>query len=178
MSKKYLPVLISLMLVGCGSQQSVTEYVNQVKKNAKPKVDEIAPAQEMQKVAYNAGELRSPFKGSKIATFESDQIMQNGKVIVQKPRPDANRVREYLERYSIAEFIMVGTLSKKGITWGLVQDQTGIVHAVKIGDYIGENSGRVIGITSDQIDLLETVPDGEGDWMESNSYIEMQTYNE
>lgn len=176
--KYCLLLILACMLTGCGEKQDVETYIEQVKKSAKPKVDEIPPAKELQAVNYKSGDLRSPFRGSKVAVFESDQMMRGGKVIVQKPRPDANRVREYLERYSLNDFIMVGTLSKKGITWGLVQDQTGLVHAVKIGDYIGENSGRVIGITSDQIDLIETVPDGEGDWMESNSYIEMQTYNE
>ncbi len=176
--KNYLPLLIVVTLVGCSEQQDVNEYIKGVKAKATPKVEEIAPAKELKAINYQSGELRSPFRGSKVAVFESDQMMRGGKVIVQKPRPDANRVREYLERYSIGDFIMVGTLSKKGITWGLVQDQTGIVHAVKIGDYIGENSGRVIAITTDQIDLIETVPDGEGGWMDTNSYIEMQTYNE
>lgn len=176
--KYCLPLILVFILTGCSDKQDVEVYIREVKNTAKPKVDDIAPAKDLQAVNYQSGELRSPFRGSKVAVFESDQMMRGGKVIVQKPRPDANRVREYLERYSVNDFIMVGTLSKKGITWGLVQDQTGLVHAVKVGDYIGENSGRVIGITSDQIDLIETVPDGEGDWMQSNSYIEMQTYNE
>jgi type IV pilus assembly protein PilP len=40
------------------------------------------------------------------------------------------------------------------------------VHRVKVGDYLGRNHGRVVGIDEAKVDVIEIVPDGEGGWLE------------
>ncbi|MDU2871619.1 MAG: type 4a pilus biogenesis lipoprotein PilP, partial [Pseudomonas aeruginosa] len=40
------------------------------------------------------------------------------------------------------------------------------VHRVRVGDYLGRNDGKVVGISEGKIDVIEIVPDGEGNWLE------------
>ncbi len=42
----------------------------------------------------------------------------------------------------------------------------GGVHRVRVGDYLGRNDGKVVGISEGKIDVIEIVPDGEGNWLE------------
>ncbi|MFO6379570.1 type 4a pilus biogenesis lipoprotein PilP, partial [Pseudomonas aeruginosa] len=50
-------------------------------------------------------------------------------------------------------------------TFALVKGAGG-VHRVRVGDYLGRNDGKVVGISEGKIDVIEIVPDGEGNWLE------------
>jgi type IV pilus assembly protein PilP len=60
---------------------------------------------------------------------------------------------------------MVGTLRLNHQVYGLVETKDGVVHRVSIGNYMGQNDGRIIQITPTQIRLVEIVPDGLGGFM-------------
>jgi hypothetical protein len=49
----------------------------------------------------------------------------------------------------------------------VVSSPDGAIHRVRKGDFVGLNVGRVVRITRDAISVVETVPDGDGGWMES-----------
>jgi len=48
----------------------------------------------------------------------------------------------------------------------LIRTPDGIVHRVQVGQYMGQNEGRVIAVESSKINLTEIVPDGLGGFME------------
>jgi len=81
-------------------------------------------------------------------------------------RPDFNRNREPLERYPLDSLRMAGTIKQRGETWGVVRSADGIVYRVRIGNYLGQNHGRVVKITEDRILLTEIIPDGSDGWLE------------
>lgn len=165
----YLLLIATLTLAGCLSDtQNVADYVAEIKKNAVGKVDPLPPFKEYQSENYTAQNLRSPFSKSKVvqtSIVQEQVITEEG--VVQQPRPDASRKREFLEGFPLGSLTMVGTLNKGNYYWGLVQDSSGKVYSVKVGDYIGQNSGRITKIDEDEIDVDETVPDGKGGWMQS-----------
>lgn len=107
----------------------------------------------------------------KYETFTyADQSMRSPFVPSEGPgsnavRPDAGRPRQYLEQFPLDALKMVGTLSMRRALYGLVQTKDGIVHRVTIGNYMGQNDGRVVRITPTQIQLVEIVPDGLGGYM-------------
>jgi type IV pilus assembly protein PilP len=68
---------------------------------------------------------------------------------------------------------MVGTLTREGQTWALVRDETGNVTRVTRGNYMGRNHGRIINITSAQIELVEIVPTGSGSWIERPQTVQL-----
>ncbi len=80
-------------------------------------------------------------------------------------RPDISRPRQYLEQFPLDTLTMVGILRMKGTLYGLVQTKDGIVHRVTVGNYMGQNDGRIVRITPTQISLVEVVPDGLGGYM-------------
>lgn len=173
----YCLLLLCSLLVGCSEEQeSVASYVAKVKQTKPGDIEPLPANKEYVAEEYRAQSYRSPFvsgSGRSTASSSLTPDMQDT-IMTDVPRPDANRPREYLERYSLSNFSMVGTLSKHEQYWGLVQDVNGKVHAVKIGDYIGENSGQITNITSDSIMLNEIVPDGTGGWMHKDNVLNLR----
>jgi len=48
------------------------------------------------------------------------------------------------------------------------------VHPVKVGSYLGNNFGMVIGIRDNEVLLRELVQDTAGDWTERRAELKMQ----
>ena len=61
---------------------------------------------------------------------------------------------------------MVGTIVLKGTTYSLIKAPDSVIHRVVIGDHMGQNYGRIIGINETEVALVEIIPDGFGGWME------------
>jgi type IV pilus assembly protein PilP len=80
--------------------------------------------------------------------------------------PDLSRRKEELERYALDSLRMVGTLAQVGANWALVLSPEGVLHKVRVGNYIGQNHGRVIRIDDDQIQITEVVNEGGAEWRE------------
>jgi type IV pilus assembly protein PilP len=156
---KLLPIagLIVLSLSGCSSdmdelRQQVTEIKNRPGERIEP-LPEIKPYEAF---AYSASSMRSPFVPS--APARND--VANG------VRPDVKRPREFLEQFSLDTMRMVGTLQLQGRNYGLVQGKDGLVHRVSPGNFMGQNDGRIVGVTSTRISIIEIVPDGLGGYIE------------
>lgn len=177
LNKRLLLVVGCLTLCGCGDDNSeLAQYVEQVKQNATGTVEKIPEPVVIKNEEYTAESLRSPFaSGGTPGTAITDNITQQHKntTVVQQQRPDIQRPREYLEQFPLTELVMVGTLSKPQTNWGLIRDGKGMVHVVKVGDYIGQNSGKIIAITRDQVRVSEIVPDGSGGWMQSRNALNL-----
>ncbi len=169
--------LVSICLVLCACVQSrsdLEEYVQEVKRTAKGKVEPLPVDKAIKVVTYSAQNLRSPFVLSGGA-YDAPAVITGagGTIIKQEPRPDLSRPREFLEQNPLNSYTMVGTLSKPDSSWGLVKGTDNMIHAVKVGDYIGLNSGVIVAITPDQIRINETVPNGAGGWMQSRAVLNL-----
>lgn len=102
---------------------------------------------------------------------EEEKATANG------PRPDQNRVREPLESFPLDGLKMVGTLGAASAPEGLLKDPEGVIRRVQIGNYLGQNYGRVTAINENQIDLVELVPNETGGWVERQSMISLADAN-
>jgi type IV pilus assembly protein PilP len=88
--------------------------------------------------------------------------------------PDLSRPKQYLEGFSLDALAMVGTITKPGNPLeALIEDPTGSVTRVRVGSYMGRNFGRVVEVSSDQIALVEIVPDGQDGWVERSRNISL-----
>lgn len=74
-------------------------------------------------------------------------------------------VKQFLEGFNIEIFEMVGILFNVQGIFVLVKGVGG-VYWVRVGDYLGCNDGKVVGISEGKIDVIEIVFDGEGNWLE------------
>ena len=146
-----------LSLAGCGNdlgelQQKVAEIKNRPGERIEP-LPEIKPYEAF---TYSAATMRSPFVPS--APVRND--------MANAVRPDVKRPREFLEQFPLDTMQMVGTLQLQGRNYGLVQGKDGLVHRVLPGNFMGQNDGRIVGISSTKISIIEIVPDGLGGYIE------------
>jgi type IV pilus assembly protein PilP len=81
--------------------------------------------------------------------------------------PDLSRPRQQLESFPIESLRMRGTIRHpKGPLFGLVESPDGSVVRIQLGNYMGKNDGRIVGITPSQINVIEIVPDGRNGFVE------------
>ena len=141
------------LLAGCSSGDAdLNAFIRKVQAEPGGRVEPLPEVQPYEAFTYADQNLRSPFVPSQASGFNA-------------VRPDAKRPREFLEQFSLDTLRMVGTLRLGGAMYGLVQTKDGIVHRVTVGNYLGQNDGRITDISPSKIDLTEIVPDGLGGYM-------------
>jgi type IV pilus assembly protein PilP len=157
--------LAATVLAGCG--RSTTELRQELDAKRQRPGGRIEPIPEItpyESFAYDPTQLRSPFLPPAPSAPSAGGL-----------RPDVHRNREFLEGFSLDTLKMVGTLKQGGHNYGLVQTKDGLVHKVLPGNYVGQNDGRVTGVTESKITVVEIVPDGMGGYMERQAAISLGT---
>ena len=164
MSLSGLVILIacSAMLTACGGRQDdLGRYIAEVKERPATPIPPIPPVRTYTPYQYEGLLGRDPFRQS--TSEGAEQVAQSGNT--SGPRPDLSRAREYLERFELDTLEMVGTFSKESFDWALIEDPDGVVHRVSVGNYMGQNHGKVSAITNDEVQLSEFIADGVGGWL-------------
>lgn len=173
---RLLLVFTLLLLAACSREmQDLDEYVAEVKAQ-KPRpiepIPEMKPFESYQYPTDTEG-LRNPFQplgfGEQTAsTTETDGGDAEG------PKPDPTRPKEALEEYPLDSLSYVGTLAQSQDSWALVRDPDGTVHRVSTGNYMGQNHGKIVAITPQEIRLRELVPKPNGGWLERTKSIALR----
>jgi len=150
-------------LVGCSSSGDFADLqakMAEIKARPRGRIEPPPEFNPIAPVAYSAHQLRSPFTPP---TDSNDTALPIGR----KVEPDMTRPKEYLERFTLDSMSMKGALyNATGPMYALIQDPTGAINRVKVGDYMGKNYGRVIDVTESYINVMEIVPDGQDGWVE------------
>jgi len=156
---------IGLLVAGCGgeSHQDLRNWMQEQGKGARGKLEVLPQVKPYEPFAYNAFDLPDPFKPRKIEPVKSGSNLA----------PDLTRRKEPLEAYPLESLQMVGTLQKGRATYALVRTTEKDIYQVKIGNYLGQNFGVIVGITDNEIRLKELVQDGTGDWTERSSTLQL-----
>lgn len=153
--------ILSIVISGC-SDNSLTDleqYVQQMKSRPAKPISPLPEVEPYKTFAYQAADLRNPFTPT----------------VVELPagsaHPDQSREREALEKYPLDSLIMVGTLRRGEAIWAIIQAPDGILYRVKEGSYLGQNYGKIIQISEEKIEIIETVPSGQGGWLERQTML-------
>jgi len=160
--------VVLLVVSGCSSssdQKDLRDFMAETKRRPQGQIDPLPPFEVYQPFAYSAMTLRSPFE--RPAPIEKET--KGGRTV----EPDLSREKEYLEGFNIASLSMVGTLSKGGKLWALVDDGQGKVTPVTIGNYMGKNFGKIISTERLQLEIMEIVADGSSGWVERPRIIKL-----
>ena len=86
-------------------------------------------------------------------------------------KPDLNRNKEELEAFPLDSLRMVGTLQRDDDIWAIVLASDDTVHRVQVGNYMGQNYGKIVNIQEDRVDLIEIARDARGRWQERPASI-------
>lgn len=160
-----------LVLTACGSSSQhgdLQEYIQETKARPAGEVEPPPAFQPYRPFSYSAMTMRSPFDPP--AREEEMRAQLSGKQV----QPDLNREPEYLENFNVASLAMVGTLTRGGQLWALIDDGRGGVHSVTVGNYLGKNHGRIVSAEPAELELLEIVADGASGWVERPRIIELK----
>ncbi|MEO5574399.1 MAG: pilus assembly protein PilP [Gammaproteobacteria bacterium] len=152
-------LLICLPLAGCGGDNldDLRTYTQEVKARPKGVIEPLPQIRTQETYAYSGKDLRDPF---------SPPPQEAPPPTVDKLTPDINRQKELLEEYPLDSLKMVGTVKNNNETWSLVRAPDGIIYRVRPNNYMGKNYGKITSISEESIELVETIEDGQGGWME------------
>ncbi len=167
-SKHLIFVLTALalpVLQGCtqGKEDLESFIAETMQKPGKP-IPPIPQLKPYVPFTYNAFDMRDPFS---VPEYVEEKV-DNG------IRPDSNRAKEPLEAFPLDGLGMMGIIERDGRTEALVSAPDGTIHTVVVGNYLGQNFGKITGIQETAIDLIEILPDGNGGWMEKPATITMK----
>lgn len=154
-----LVVLCTLSLQGCGDAaiRDLREFVDTAYQDKKPEIEPLPIIEPYKGFEYSAEELSDPFWMGNIVNAESVE----GREIEKR---DTNRRREKLEEYPLDSLAMVGTITQKGVPWVVVQTLDQSAHLATIGNFLGQNEGRIKEIFPEEqkMVLVENVADPSG----------------
>lgn len=161
-------ILAPLLLTACSGDNldDLRTYAQEVKARKHGNIEPLPEIKPHETFLYQASDLRDPFAPAPFAVAAATATAAANGL-----RPDMNRSREPLEEFPLDTLRMVGTLDRKQERWGLVQAKDSTVHRVKTGNYIGQNYGKIVAISEQEIGLIEIVPDGLGGWTERKASL-------
>lgn len=155
------------LLAGCSEDMSDLEaYVAEVKSRTSSNVEPIPQIRQYEPFEYVGIGRRDPFEPQR----PSGPLAGAGSP-ENALRPDLNRNREPLEEFPLDGLRMVGTLRTQAGTYALIREPEGIVHRVTYGNYLGQNYGKITGISEAEVQLEEIIPDGFGGYMKRPASI-------
>jgi len=167
LSRTLAIIALILLMTGCsrgitssyGDAPNLERWMADIRARPPAPLEPLPVLQQFESFEYAAQDLRDPFSD---AWEEPDTP---GAL-----RPDPNRRKEPLESFPLDALKMVGTIGSDG----LVTSTDGITHRINVGNYMGQNDGRIIGIDEGQIELVELISNGQGGWMERTTALTIE----
>lgn len=160
-------VMATVLLTACtgDDMDDLRSYV--AKEKAKPagRIPPLPAFEAYVTVPYTAGQLRDPFMPFMEAV---DTGAQQPQAAAQQSniKPPSTHKPEPLEKFPLDGLKFVGLLERTGERWAIIMSPDKLVQRVKVGNYLGENYGRIVSISETKIELMETISNGLGGWVE------------
>ncbi len=167
-------VMAVLGLVGCSGddQQNIRQWMQEQRNATKPSVPPIPEPKKFTPAPYQNDVSIEPFSNQKLAQAlkrEASQATANAALVA----PELNRRKEVLEGYPLDAISMVGTMLPKGVPVALVKVDK-LLYQVRVGNYLGQNYGKVTKVTETEMVLREIVQDAAGEWIERQASLQLQ----
>lgn len=167
---------LAMMASGCVSNDmsDLETYADKILARPGGEIDPLPPIKPYERYLYQSAELglRDPFRSF---IEEAREVEQVEKVMDAQQQKLANEImthnREELEGHELDALRMVGVLENDANLWGIVRDPQGVVHRVKVGNYVGRNFGKIINIQEDRIEIREIVKDSQGQYDERQAAL-------
>lgn len=163
-------LLAVLALAACsGEQEELQQWMDQQKREVKPNVQPLSPPKKFIPQPYAMSDGVEPFSPQKLTVALKQESRQPNSVIAA----EYNRRKEPLEAFPLDSMTMVGSVVKEGKPYALLRVDN-LLYQVKLGDYIGQNYGKITKITETDVALREIVQDAAGEWIERPSTLQLQ----
>ena len=162
------------VLAGCGptGEDELRQWMAEQRATTKPRVTPLTEPKKFQPQGYTQEGGVEPFNQVKLTQAlkrDSVQVASNATLIA----PEMVRRKEPLEAYPLDSMVMVGSLNKTGTPTALLKIDN-LLYQVRVGNYLGQNYGRITKISETSIQLREIVQDATGDWIERTASLDLQ----
>lgn len=167
-----LPLLLAAgaLLAGCSANEDeLRGWMDQQRREVKPNVTPLAAPKPFTPEPYAALTQIDPFSAQKLSVAIKQEARQPNSLLAS----ELNRRKEPLESYPLDSMSMVGSVSREGQPFALLRVDS-LLYQVKVGDYLGQNYGRVTRISETEVTLREIVQDAAGEWIERSAALQLQ----
>jgi len=164
----------SLALAGCGptGEDELRMWMADQRANTKPSVTPLTEPKKFVPESYAQDGAIEPFNQVRLTQAlrrDSTQVASNAALIA----PEMARRKEPLEAFPLDSMAMVGSLNKEGAPTALLRVDN-LIYQVKVGNYLGQNYGKITKISENSIQLREIAQDATGDWIERTASLDLQ----
>ena len=162
-----------LSLSGCGSseQEELQQWMTAQRNAARPRIVPLPAPTKFIPETYGQEASIEPFSIQKLTQAlkrDSNQLTSNASLIA----PELARRKEPLEASPLDAVVMVGSLMKAGKPVALVKVDN-LVYQAQVGNYLGQNYGRITAVKEASIVLREIVQDAAGEWTERTATLQL-----
>ena len=163
-----------LLLAACGvsGEDDLRQWMAEQMNLTRPKIAPISEPKQFRPESYGEVAAIEPFSNQKLTQAlkqDSTQVAANGALIA----PELARRKEALESFPLDAMTLVGSLTKGGQPVALVKVEN-LLYQVRPGNHLGQNYGRITGITETEVRLREIVQDAVGEWIERAAILRLQ----
>ncbi len=169
--RRATPALLTLLaLAACTpDHDELRAWMEQQRREVKPNVTPLQPPKKFDPEPYSVAQGVEPFSQQKLTVALKQEARQPNSLL----SAELNRRKEPLEAYPLDSMSMVGSVSKQGQPFALLRVDN-LLYQVKVGDYLGQNYGRITKIAETEIALREIVQDAAGEWIERPATLQLQ----
>jgi type IV pilus assembly protein PilP len=159
----------ALLLAGCDSGRGELQaWMDETRRQTPVVVEKVDEPKKFQPFRYQAAGEVDPFSLGKLKVAGTAAARASGGLA-----PDTSRRREPLEAFPLDNLRMVGNLRQGSAHVALLQAEAAL-YQVRVGNYLGQNFGRVMRISDSEVAVREIVQDAAGDWVERETALQLQ----
>lgn len=163
-------VAAAAMLSGCDpAHDELQAWMEQQRREVKPSVQPLEPPKPYDPAPYASLDAADPFSLQKMTVALRVEARAASSLLAS----ELNRRREPLEAFPLDSMRMVGSVEREGQPTALLRVGD-LLYQVKVGDYLGQNYGRVLRIDETEVVLREVVQDAAGEWIERPASLQLQ----
>lgn len=165
-----LLVVAAAALAGCSAEQEELQvWMEQQKREVRPNVPPLSPPKRFDPQPYTEARAVEPFSAQKLSVALKQEARAPNSLFAA----EVNRRKEPLEAYPLDSMKMVGSVSRAGRQFALLRVDN-LLYQVKVGDYIGQNYGKITKISETDVAVREVVQDASGEWVERPAALQLQ----
>jgi type IV pilus assembly protein PilP len=153
-------------------QDELQQWMTEQRDLIKPRVVRLPEPTKFTPQQYTQESAVEPFSSQKLTQAlkrESTQSTSNAALIAT----ELARRKEPLEAAPLDTVSMVGSLIKAGQPVALVRVDK-LLYQVRVGNYLGQNYGRITKVSETDLSLREIVQDAAGEWIERTATLQLQ----
>ena len=170
----FLAVLVGVLMLGSlgactGDLEELQQWTEVKRREVKPNVPKLEAPKKFEPEPYTEAQAVDPFSPQKLTVALRQEARQLNPLLAS----ELNRRKEPLEAYPLDNMAMVGSFSRSGRPYALLRVDN-LLYQVKVGDYLGQNYGRITQIGETELTLREVVQDAVGEWTERTSTLQLQ----